>query len=308
MKNLKIQKIQKIEKIQNIQNINQNLNIPVGQIVLINVNKNRESLVQQEPLEQVESDLKKDADYLTKTKNTFTDRKLNGDKLNDVKYQAADRQVNRQPNDRSIQSIKPCTDKLLNIQNAKNRQVRPNVYHTPRVLDTKTEQKSITQQSTNHHHQQNTTNQQQQQHNQVNNDQKQTQSDRVGQLKQSTASLNHHYERPDLLLSAKKSIIRSTDTSTKNITTTTIDGQSINAKQLTNLAIRTTNTPHYEKPITINKRHVSQNGVSKAGQLLDDSEVNQIEFFYKSQRTYVFVSRSMANLYFTQTDLVNNGR
>lgn len=115
---------------------------------------------------------------------------------------------------------------------------------------------------------------------------------------------------------------------TSSNTYDTIDGQSISPRLPANSTFISTNQqPHYEKPmINHNKpktliRNGNANNLSqtlnhgkqplpipKSSQLLDDVEVNQIELFYRSQKTYVFVSRSMANLYFTQTDLINNGR
>ena len=41
---------------------------------------------------------------------------------------------------------------------------------------------------------------------------------------------------------------------------------------------------------------------------LDENEIYQIERFYLAHKTFVYVSRCMANLYFTKTDLINEGR
>lgn len=269
MKNPKLKKIDKIDKIENIENINQNINIPVGQIVLINVNKNRESLVQQEPLDQYDNDIKKDVDHLTKTKNTFTDKKPSLDK--ESKYQ----QLNA--NDLQI---------INNIKNT-GKQI---VYQTPKLIEI--------------------------------NNQKNLMQNNTGQLKQSTISLNHHYEQPNLF--NKTSIIRLNDSRAYD----TADGQSIELNNITNdssinssINTTTTNTinHYYERPVfnsnvnkkkpLIRKPNLNLNKqLTIPNQLLDTNEINQIEFFYRSQRTFVFVSKSMANLYFTDTDLVNNGR
>ena len=377
-KNLKIQKIQTIE------NINQNnLNIPVGQIVLINVNKTRESGVQQEPLEQTDNELiKKDVDYLTKTKNTFTDkteRKQAGDRTNgsnslgssndsngkqqiyEKKHQPRYQQVNG--NKYSPDKRQASVDRLDRQQNVARPTKQTDAYQTPAVIEpaAKSSQTAVDQSNLIQHQQnviqqlqqqnsylQNITNLQQQNSNQPYSQPNRTppRLDRAGQLKQSTISLNHHYEQPDMLLSKKAtsvSIIRSNEKSAgspghgpapssnasgqpSNRTSTydMIDGQSIRP------TIAVDQSPHYEKPVIshIKPKPLIRNGTShsnlttgqtlshgkqplptpKSSQLLDDAEVNQIELFYRSQKTYVFVSRSMANLYFTQTDLINNGR
>lgn len=394
-KNLKIQKIQTIE------NINQNnLNIPVGQIVLINVNK-RESGVQQEPLEQAENELliKKEADYLTKTKNTFTDKTSdksavkgsstassngsnsfspngsNGGKQQIYeKHQARYQQVNNGGNMNnskcSIDKRQASVDRLANDKQQPNgtRSTKPNVYQTPKVIEPATrsgqanadqsnliqhQQNVIQQLQQQNNYLQNITNlQQQQQHsNQPHNQPHRTppRLDRAAPLKQSTISLNHHYEQPDMLLSKKAistSIIRSNEKSAGSQTALNqpnqnvspanrtsaydaIDGSAISPRLPANSNSTDQSSPHYEKPIINHNKPkpLIRNGASltaghhttlghgkqplpvpKASQLLDDAEVNQIELFYRSQKTYVFVSRSMANLYFTQTDLINNGR
>lgn len=375
-KNLKIQKIQTIE------NINQNnLNIPVGQIVLINVNKTRESGVQQEPLEQVENELiKKDADYLTKTKNTFTDKKPAGEKgkangFNSFsgsngkqqiyeKHQPRYQQANNS-NKYAVDKRQASADRLAADRPDRQPSATRPTYQTPKIEPTTNvdqsnliqhQQNVIQQLQQQNNYLQNITNiQLQQQHaNQPHNQPNRTppRLDRAGQLKQSTISLNHHYEQPDMLLSkaTSVSIIRSNEKSagshgsshnlsghnvsshnlsgqSSNRTSTydTIDGQSISPPRLpANSAAN--QSPHYEKPIINHNKPkpLIRNGtthsnpgyshgkqplpIPKSNQLLDDTEVNQIELFYRSQKTYVFVSRSMANLYFTQTDLINNGR
>ena len=408
-KNLKIQKIQTIE------NINQNsLNIPVGQIVLINVNK-RESGVQQEPLEQAENELllKKDADYLTKTKNTFTDKSeksikasngsnsfsggvsnggsnggsnglsngcsngisnghpnnaSNGGKQqiyekHQARYQPANG-GNANNSKCSIDKRQASVDRIANDKPVNGtRSTKPNGYQTPKVSESRAGQQTATivDQSNLIQHQQNVIQQLQQQNNylqNITNLQQQHSNqphnpthnqplnqplnqpnrtpprlDRPAQLKQSTISLNHHYEQPDMLLSKKAistSVIRSNETGSQaalnqpshNVSNRAYDA--VDGAISPRLPSTTDQSPHYEKPIINHNKPkpLIRTGASlTAGhgkqpipvpkfnsQLLDDTEVNQIELFYRSQKTYVFVSRSMANLYFTHTDLINNGR
>ena len=190
MKNLKIQKIETIQK------LNPNLSIPVGQIVLINVVNKAKETVQQEPLERLENELK-DVDYLTKTKNTFTDKNKTADKHHEKKYTKHQEVVN----DKLIADKFINEKQLNNIQNVK-KTVKPNVYQTPRIIELKNnqqiDQNAIVKQA---NYIQNNKNANHQaplppQHNKQ-------QLDRAGQLKQSTISLNHHYEQPDRLLSKK---------------------------------------------------------------------------------------------------------
>lgn len=45
-----------------------------------------------------------------------------------------------------------------------------------------------------------------------------------------------------------------------------------------------------------------------SSQMLDENELLQIELNFKAHKTYVYVCRCLANLYFTKTDLINGGR
>lgn len=53
---------------------------------------------------------------------------------------------------------------------------------------------------------------------------------------------------------------------------------------------------------------LNSNTIRPTSTSLDENEIYQVERFYYSHKSFVFVSRCMANLYFTKTDLINEGR
>ncbi|XP_074595479.1 misexpression suppressor of ras 3 [Brevipalpus obovatus] len=68
---------------------------------------------------------------------------------------------------------------------------------------------------------------------------------------------------------------------------------------------------HMKKPLAILKQNLKDNSCNQndlPSTYLENEEVYQIERFYTAHKTFVYVSRCMANLYFTKTDLINEGR
>ncbi|RWS12612.1 uncharacterized protein B4U79_07862 [Dinothrombium tinctorium] len=121
---------------------------------------------------------------------------------------------------------------------------------------------------------------------------------------QSSNNKVHHYEEPCTLI-RKTSITHFIDKYDKPVVNT------LNSRH--NSRGNSNNNNHSKMRSSKSMSSLPSNASKReellhAGNLLDDCELSQVECFFRSHKTFVYVCRCMANLYFTKTDIVNGGR
>ncbi|RWS25018.1 hypothetical protein B4U80_11266 [Leptotrombidium deliense] len=120
----------------------------------------------------------------------------------------------------------------------------------------------------------------------------------------------HHYEEPSNLI-RKSSITHFIEKYAKPLPVVSV--VSSKPSNINNNGCKTLPSNRTQVKLRSSKSMSALNTSKKEkernpGNVLDDTEVSQVEHFFKAHKTFVYVCRCMANLYFTKTDIVNGGR